>query len=119
MPTKKRPLSVTVAGYILLATGIVGSAVHAGELRGVRPVQQDVVWALVTSLVAVLCGIYLLRRSNWARWLAVAWLAFHVVLSIHSQPALLVHTLLLALFGYLLFRPAARAYFRPATSAES
>lgn len=107
----RRPLSVTIVGCIFLATGIFGSASHAAELRG-NPVQYDVLWPLLISLVAVVCGIYLLRRSNWARWLAVAWLAFHVIISLHSRKALLVHSALLAVFAYLLFRPAATAYFR-------
>ena len=112
----KRPLSVTIVGCIFLATGIIGSIFHATELKGPGSARYDAVWALVISLVAVLCGIYLLRRSNWARWVAVAWLAFHVILSLHSRQALLVHSALLVGFAYLLFRPAARAYFRAARS---
>jgi uncharacterized membrane protein len=113
----QRPLSVTIVGCIFLATGIIGSIFHATELKGPGSARYDAVWALVISLVAVLCGIYLLRRSNWARWLALAWLAFHVIISFHSRQALLVHSALLAVFAYLLFRPAATAYFRPARTA--
>jgi len=43
-------------------------------------------------------------------------LAFHAILSLHSRQALLVHSALLVGFAYLLFRPAARAYFRAARS---
>ncbi len=36
----------------------------------------------------------MLRGSNWARWLALAWIAFHVFLSfLHSWQQVLVHCL--------------------------
>lgn len=109
-PMTKRPLSVTIVGCIFLAIGILASASHATELRG--PGLDDALWALLVSLVAIVCGIFLLRHVNWARWLAVAWLAFHVILSLHSWQALVIHSALLAVFAYLLFRPTATAYFR-------
>jgi hypothetical protein len=112
--TNKRPISVTILGCIFLATGIIGSIFHATELKAPGSARYDAAWALLISLVAVVCGIYLLRRSDWARWVAVAWLAFHVILSLHSRQALLIHSALLLGFAYLLFRPAARAYFRAA-----
>ncbi|HEX6907158.1 MAG TPA: hypothetical protein VF154_11160 [Terriglobales bacterium] len=113
----RRPLSVTIVGCIFLAIGILASASHAAELQGTGHVQYDLLWALLINLVAIVCGICLLRRANWARWLALAWLAFHVIISLHSRQALLVHSALLAVFAYLLFRPAATAYFRAARTA--
>lgn len=110
----KRPISVTIVGVIFIATGVIGAGVHGAELK--RGFGWDVVVALAISLVAVLCGAYILRGSGWARWLAVAWLGFHVALSIHSRQQLAMHSALLAVFGYLLFRSSARAYFREAGS---
>ena len=115
----RRPLSVTIVGCIFLATGVLGSALHATELKGTGPAQYVALWALLVSLIAIICGIYLLRRSNWARWLAVVWLFFHVVISLNSRQALLVHSALLAVFAYLLFRPTARAYFRAASPKQA
>jgi hypothetical protein len=48
----------------------------------------------------------------------VAWLVFHVILSLHSRQALLIQSVLLAVFAYLLFRPAATDYFRAASVDE-
>lgn len=106
----KRPISVTIVGWIFIATGVIGLGVHAAELK--RGFGWDVVLALLVSLVAVWCGAYILRGSDWARWLAVAWLGFHVALSIHSRQQLAMHSALLAVFGYLLFRSSATVYFR-------
>ena len=110
----KRPISVTIVGVIFIATGVIGAGVHGMELK--RGFGWDVVAALAISLVAVLCGAYILRGSEWARWLAVAWLGFHVALSIHSRQQLAMHSALLAVFGYLLFRSSATNYFREAGS---
>lgn len=106
----KRPISVTIVGWIFIATGIIGAGVHAAELK--RGLGLDVVLAVLISVVAVLCGAYILRGSGWARWLAVGWLVFHVALSIHSRQQLAMHGALLAIFGYLLFRTPATVYFR-------
>jgi O-antigen ligase len=62
--------------------------------------------------------VFMLYGFNWARWLLVVWIAFHVILSgLHSQFELLVHSLLFAVVLYFLFRPEASAYFRR-TSGE-
>jgi hypothetical protein len=60
----------------------------------------------------------MLQARNWARWLALAWMAFHVILSVgHPPQELIVHTVILLLFAYLLFRPEARAYFGAGSAA--
>lgn len=61
-PTNKRPHSVTIVGCIFLATGILGSALHATELKGTG--LNDALSALLVSLIAIICGIYLLRRND-------------------------------------------------------
>jgi hypothetical protein len=105
----KRPISVTIVGWIFIATGIIGVGVHAAELK--RGFGWDVVAALAISVVAVLCGAYILRGSGWARWLAVAWLGFHVAISVHSPQQLAMHGALFVVFAYLLFRASATTYF--------
>jgi hypothetical protein len=55
----------------------------------------------------------MLRAHNWARWLALAWIAFHVVLSaFHAFSELVIHGLLCAMIAWGLFRPEAGRYFR-------
>lgn len=113
----KRPLSITIVGLIFIATGVAGAALHGWEITGQHPFPYDDLWALLVSLLALLCGVYLLLGHNWPRWLAVAWLIFHVALSaFHSLRELLIHAALLLVFTYLLFRPAASAYLRPTSS---
>jgi hypothetical protein len=111
----KRPLSVIVIACLYITTGAVGIASHLTEFRLKHPFPYDIVWVPLVSLIAIICGVYLLRGRNWARWLALAWIVFHVVLSVfHSRSELVVHGLLCAAFAYFLFRPRASRYFRSA-----
>jgi hypothetical protein len=108
----KRPLSVTILSCVYLAVGVIGFAAHFRELLAGH---QDAVAMEVTELVAIVCGAFLLRGHNWARWLAVVWIAFHVVLSaFHAIPELAVHAVFCVVIVWLLFRPEAARYFRGA-----
>lgn len=109
----KRPLSVTIIGWLFIAAGLVGLTYHITEFTAQGPFQYNLVWVLVLRLLAIFCGAFILRGSNWARWLLLIWIAYHVVLSaFHSVSELVMHSVLLAVVAYFLFRPRASAYFR-------
>jgi hypothetical protein len=110
---KNRPLSVTIIGWLFIAAGAIGFAYHVTELRLERPFDYGVIWVCLLRLIAILCGVFVLRGSNWARWLLLIWIGYHVVLSaFHSVSEVVTHTLLLLVIAYFLFRPAASSYFR-------
>ena len=110
---KKRPLSITIISWLFLATGAIGLTYHATEFKAQRPFENDAVWVCLVRLLAILCGAFMLRGGNWARWLLVVWMGYHIVLSaLHSPLQLFVHSLLFAVILYFLFRPQATAYFR-------
>ena len=109
----RRPHSVTAIGVLFIIVGVVSVAYHASEFKTRGSFQYDLVWVLVVRLTALVCGVFMLRGSNWARWVGVGWMAFHVGLSaVHSWSALIVHGALLGIIVYCLFRPPASAYFR-------
>ena len=109
MSTNKPPLPVIIIALLYLAVGIIGFVYH---FRSLLAWQQDSVWVETTELLAAVIGAFLLRGHNWARWLAVAWMAFHVVLSaFESYAQAAVHLAFLALIAWALFAPAARRYF--------
>jgi len=111
----KRPLSVTVISWLFIAAGVVGLAYHAPELWTKRPFEYELVWVFLLRLLAILAGIFMLRGSNWARWLLLAWLAYHLILSaFHPLSELVMHSLLLVIVAYFLLRPRVSAYFRGA-----
>lgn len=107
MTSSQRPVSILILGCLYIVVGIVGLAAHVHDLR--RP---DGVWIALVELLAILCGGFLLRGKNWARWLALAWMAFHVAISFPLLRQVAVHSALLAVIAWLLFRPAAQGYFR-------
>jgi hypothetical protein len=74
--------------------------------------QQHSVWIELVRLLAILCGVFMLRGRNWARWLALAWMAFHVAISFPEQGQVAFHLLFLVAVAWLLFRPDAGQYFR-------
>ena len=80
MNRRKIPASVIVIAVMYLAVGVVGYVAHFKDFRA-----QDGVWVELTEFLAVVCGVFMLRGENWARWLAVAWIAFHVALSAFGQ----------------------------------
>lgn len=109
MSPNKPPLPVIIVALLYLAVGIIGFVYH---FRSLLAGQQDSVWMEATELLAAVIGVFLLRGHNWARWLALAWMAFHVVLSaFHSIGQAIVHAAFLALIAWALFAPAARRYF--------
>ena len=76
----KRPLAVTLIAWLYIAAGTIGVAYHLQELRPQHPFQYDIVWVSLVRLIAIVAGVYMLPGSNWARWLALAWIVFHVIL---------------------------------------
>jgi hypothetical protein len=117
---RKRPLSVTLIGLLFVFAGAGGVAFHAGEFRTAGPIQYDLLGVTLVRVLAIVGGIYLLRGSSWARWLLIAWLAFHVVVSaFHSAGETIMHGVLLAAIALLLFRRSATAYLRGAGGASA
>ena len=107
---KKRPLSVTIIGWLFIIAGTVGFLYHASEFRS-RRFGYELIWVCVLRLIAIVSGVFLLRGSNWARWLILIWMAYHVVLSIfHSWSDVLTHSLILIVLAFFLLRPQASAY---------
>jgi hypothetical protein len=111
--TGTRPRSVTVIGGLFIAFGAIGLVYHATELDAGNGFQYDELLVLFVRLLAIVSGFYVLRGANWARWLTIAWMAYHVALStFHSVGDTILHAVLLAVIGYVLLRPEASAYFR-------
>lgn len=115
MDQNPRPLSVTILACIFLLVGVAGFVFHFRELL---PLQRDGILVELTEILAVVAGAFMLRGHNWARWLALAWMAFHVAISI-SDPVkkLAMHAVIFVLIAWILLRPPAGRYFRgvPAT----
>ena len=114
--SKKRPLSVTLISWLFIAAGAVGFVYHLTEFKPNGEFDYGAVLVLFVRLLAILAGLFMLRGNNWARWLLVIWIAYHLILSaFHTLFELAMHSLLLVLVAYFLFRPRSSEYFRSAS----
>lgn len=123
----KRPRSVTVISWIFIAFGgialltsllpkLPGAEERIAEFRSQHPFQYALIY--VGPILALVCGVFMLRGCNWARWLLVVWFAYNVIGNVlHSPLRLLLPGLLFGVAVFFLFRPQSMAYFRR-TSAE-
>ena len=120
---QSRPRSITIISWIfivfgsvsllagLLPFGDVTFAQRVAELKGFHLLVH------VVRVCAIIAGVFMLYGQNWARWLLVAWMVFHLVVSaLHSTLMLLFHGVIFTAILYLLFRPPASAYFDSAKS---
>jgi hypothetical protein len=74
--------------------------------------RYDGIWIEIIEVLAIGCGAFMLRGHNWARWHALAWIAFHVVLSAFGAfHEFAIHSLFFAAIARFLFRPEAVRYF--------
>jgi hypothetical protein len=115
----KRPLSVTIIGWLFVATGAIAAAFYLSGYRPARPFDYDIVWPVLVNLIAIVAGYYMLRGRDWARWLALAWMGFHVAISVgHPMQELAIHSALFVLLAVFLFRRPAAEYFRGTAPAR-
>jgi hypothetical protein len=113
MKENQRPLSVAILAWLYIGVGAVGSISHLSEFQARNGFRTDGVWIELTELSAVLCGAFMLRAYNWARWLALAWMAFHLILSVFDRfHGFAIHCLFSVVIAWVLFRPDAARYFR-------
>jgi hypothetical protein len=122
----KRPLSITVISWIFIAFGGIAlliALLPLADSAAARRITENSFefWLIqVTQILAVLCGVFMLYGFNWARWLLVVWVGYHLILSVmHSPLELLLHSLLFAVVLYFVFRPQASAYFRGTRAAAA
>jgi hypothetical protein len=91
----KRPIAVTVLGCLFILVGCTGLVYHLSR----RPLEPHIVLVSLVRAAAVVGGVALLYGKNWARWLLIAWMGFHVGISaLHSWGEVLFH---LAVFGVI------------------
>lgn len=118
---KKRPLSITILGWLFIAAGSIPVAAELLSLSRVATVGTpainrhtlfDTAFVLLSGLTAATAGAALLHGFKWARWVCMAWMAAHVVLSIwHSAFELVIHSVMLLVMTYILFRREGSTYF--------
>lgn len=112
LQSMKRPLAITIIGWLFIIAGVTGIIYHASEWSTIG-IQQETIWALFVRVSAILGGIFTLKGSSVARWVLVIWVVYHVVLSyFHSTAELITHLVVTVLVLLGLFNSKANQYFR-------
>ena len=114
----RRPRSITVISWIFIVFGSISFLVslipYVDAFATSRLAYLKAHWMVhVARMAALVSGVFMLYGFNWARWLLVVWIVFHLILSaLHSALELLMHSVIFAVVLYFIFRPQASAYFR-------
>ena len=121
---KKRPKSVTVIAWILIAsvgitlittTAMINNPM-ALDLMSKSPIPIPLQYAMtyIGSLMMLVSGIAMLKGCNWARLLFVIWSAINFLVGIVTSPvkgAMIPGFVLVLIAVFFLFRPKSNEYF--------
>jgi hypothetical protein len=109
----KRSIPVTILGCLFILAGVVGLAYHLAQ----RPLDPWFALIAFIRVIAVVGGVFLLKGRNWARWLVIGWLGFHVgVSAFHALSECLAHAVLFVVVAYFLLTPPDSKYFQTSPS---
>jgi hypothetical protein len=115
-PMVRRPPSILAVGVLFLLLGVLDLWRGLAPVLGGAPrMATDDMQVLAIGVAALVGGGFALRGANWARWLLAAWMLFHVAISEGAQQVI-GHVVIFGFVTFLLFRPAASAYFRPSAT---
>ena len=116
---KARPLSITIISWLFIIFGSISLVGGLLPLAGANTAQLIAEfkqhWMVhLSHLAALVAGLFMLRAHNWARWLLVAWIAFHIVIgALHGWIPLLTHVVIFSVILFFLFRRRASEFFAP------
>ncbi|MDX2119805.1 MAG: hypothetical protein SF070_01960 [Gemmatimonadota bacterium] len=126
----RRPRSITLVAWIFIVVGAAGilkdlwplltadAAQHLARLKADGLADLGPAWT--TRLLGVVGGVGLLHHRTWARWLLVAWMAFHLGISVmHSLIEVVMHAVIFAPLVYLMFRRSGAPYFQAGPAART
>ena len=122
---QKRPLSLSIIGWLLVVTGLLGSigvltmsrnpTVQQIYQHSPLPMWAHVAFGTVGIVVTVAAGYGILKGVNWSRFLYVGWSLIGFVMSMITIPVtsfLILGLVFFVAIVFFLFRPEANAWFR-------
>ena len=103
-----RPRSITIISWLFIVFGSIALLYGLLPLRDI-PSHWYVHLSRILQIVA---GVFMLYGRNWARWLLVAWIAFHLVVgALHGAVTLAMHVAIFSVILFFIFRRGANVYF--------
>jgi hypothetical protein len=120
---KTCPPTITLISFLFVAIGVISTGVHVWQFDISKPTFLEEAGVYTIGTLAVVAGIYMLRGRNWARWLALGWISFHVLVAAFNQPfgqaiiGVAIHAVFVALLAWFLFRRESQEWFKPQPAA--
>lgn len=109
---RNRPWPVVIVCLMFVVAGAVGFIYHFPDLFRSGSELYDAIGVGALRLIAVICAILLWMGVGWARWLAIAWLLYHVFIGAqHSTSQVVNHVIILIFVALFLYLPKSRAFF--------
>ncbi len=109
----KRPFQIIVIALLFIVGGLATLVVPVLK----NPLNRWTLALALLGIIAIVGGIFVYKGRGWARWVVLAWLAFHVVVSaLNSLSLAAAHLVLLIAVGYFLLVPPTSKYFNSANS---
>jgi hypothetical protein len=104
---KPRPLSITIISWIFIIFGSIAL------LSGAPFADIKSHWYVhLSRILQIIVGVFMLYGRNWARWLLVAWIVFHIVVgALHGIVTLVMHVVIFSVILFFVFRRDANEYF--------
>ena len=122
---KERPKSITIVCWILIVTGVFSlfsSTLHFNDSKVLEimskiplPISIQYILIYAGSAITFLCGIAMLKRQNWARFLYAGWKIISLTIGVATFPMkvlLIPGIIVFLIIAYFLFRPRANEYFK-------
>jgi hypothetical protein len=128
----KRPLSLTIIAWLLIVTSVFG--IISGLMMGSNEVASAMVAesplpvgahqaiGILSSVIALVCGVGVLKGWNWSRYVYVVAGVLGLVFNLVTVPMvsmIILGLLFLGVFVFFMFRPAANAWFTQTPRAVS
>ena len=107
----RRPLSITIISWLFIVFGSIAllSGAPFSDIKSHWYVH-------LSRLLQIVAGVFMLYGRNWARWLLVAWIAFHIIVgALNGLVPLVMHVVIFSVILFFVFRRDANEYFARTT----
>lgn len=107
------PFIVLVVAILFIGVGLAGFILHYHDFFQANTNFYEVLGEQFLRVLAIVCGVFLLLAADWARWLSVAWVLAHVIISaFNSMDETVAHLVFLFAVAIVLYLPASSSFFQ-------
>jgi hypothetical protein len=82
---KSRPLPILIVAILFIIVGLIGFSYHIKYFFEPSEKLYEILLVQLLRILAIVCGTILLRANNSGRWLSIAWILSHILISAHNE----------------------------------